>query len=426
MATNTTDNRPNPEVDVCDPEFYRNGPWEGYRKLRENTPVAWDDRHQLWVLSRYAEVVYVSTHADTYCSSRGIRPYQSFDLSLIGLDDPRHSQQRRLINKGFTPRMVRNLEPRMRQITTEVLDRIADRGECDFVADIAVHVPLIVIAELMGLPAEDRERFWHWSDDMMAGDRPPVEGDPHIARAGVAFGEYLEYVTGLIDERRAAYRHAKEIEDRGGEPPALPEDLITALVGAHEEGLFEEHEDLRHDEFTMFLVLVVVAGNETTRNAMSGAMKAFSEHPDQWRKLVENPELWKTAADEVVRWVSPVVNFVRTATEDTELGGQQIRAGERVLMLYQSANRDADAFDRPDEFLVDRDPNNHVGFGVGPHFCLGANLARLEIRVVFEEIAKRFPDMRIAPGAAPVYGHSMLVHGIESMPVVFTAEGARS
>jgi cytochrome P450 len=425
-VTNVATDRPPPEVDVCDPEFYRAGPWEGYAKLRENTPVAWDGRHNIWVLSKFADVVYASTHADLFCSSRGIRPYQSFDLSLIGLDDPRHSQQRRLINKGFTPRMVRNLEPRMRQITTEVLDRIADWGECDFVADIAVHVPLIVIAELMGLPTEDRERLWHWSDDMMGGDRPPVEGDIHIAKAAKAFGEYLEYVSELVDERRAAYRHAKEIENRGGEPPALPEDLITALVGAHEEGLFEETADLARDEFTMFLVLVVVAGNETTRNAMSGAMKTFSDHPDEWQKLVANPALWSTAADEIVRWVSPVLSFVRTATQDTELSGQKIAEGERVMMLYQSANRDADAFDAPDEFRVDREPNNHVGFGVGPHFCLGANLARLEIRIVFEEIAKRFPDMRIKPGTSPVYGHSMLVHGIESLPVVYTPEGSRS
>jgi len=403
------------DVDVLDPRLYQGDPHPAYARLREETPVGWDERHGLWVVSRHADVVYVSTHPELFCSSRGIRPQMSYDLSLIGLDDPRHTEQRRLLNRGFTPRMVRGLEDRIRTVTTETLDAVVGRGECDFVDDIAVHVPLVVIAELMGLPIADRDRLWRWSDAMMGGEGITDPDDPRLAAATEAFVEYAAYVADLVEERRARHRGAAD----AGEP-APGDDIITVLVGAAEGGVLHEAEDVHTDELISFLVTLVVAGNETTRNAMSGGMRALSQHPDQWQRIVSDPSVLDTAVDEIIRWTSPVMNFARVATCDTELGGEQITEGEKVLMLYQSANRDADVFDRPDELLVDRSPNEHVAFGIGPHYCLGANLARLELRIVFEELARRLPDIRVAPGCDATYGPSTFVHTIEHLPVVFT------
>ena len=323
-------------------------------------------------------------------------------------------RQRRLLNKGFSPRVIRAMEPRVRQVVGEVLDRIVGRGTCDFVDDIAVPVPLVVIAELMGLPVEDRVLLGHWSDRMMAGEGRSDPDDPTLADAGAAFGEYVGYLTEMIEERRLIHR-------RGG---TLQDDAVSVLVGADEDGVLESNDELTHDELTMFLVILLVAGNETTRNAISGGMWAFHQFPDQWRRLADHPESFATMADEVCRYVSPVISFARTATEDTEIAGHQIAEGEKVLLLYQSANRDEAVFEEPDRLLVDRSPNPHLAFGVGPHVCMGINLARLEIRVLFEELIRRFPDMAVPPGAAPTYSDHALVHAIEDLPVEFTSAGA--
>ena len=405
--------RPMCDFDVLDRAFYQD-PHSAYAWIRANRPIFWDEAHRLWVLSRHADISYVSTHPDLFCSGRGIRPMQSVDLSLIGLDGDRHVRQRRLLNKGFSPRMIRAMEPRVRQVVTEVLDRIADRSSCDFVTDVAVPVPLVVIAELMGLPAEDRVLLGHWSDRMMAGEGRSDPNDMTLTDAAAAFGEYVAYLTDMIEERRQAHK-------RGG---AVHDDAVSVLVRADEEGVLESNEELTHDELTMFLVILLVAGNETTRNAISGGMWALTCFPDQWQRLRQNPESFTTMPDEICRFVSPVISFARTATHDTELAGQRIAEGEKVLMLYQSANRDEDVFDNPDILRVDRSPNPHLGFGIGAHVCMGINLARLEIRVLFEELTRRFPDMVVPPGATPTYGEHALVHAIDSLPVEFTPERA--
>ncbi|HML00490.1 MAG TPA: cytochrome P450 [Acidimicrobiales bacterium] len=411
-------------IDILDPDFYRD-PYPGYSWLRQYSPVHRDEKNDLWVLSRHEEVSYVSMHPDLFCSGQGIRPVQSFHFSLIGLDGEDHSRQRRLINKGFSPRMIREMEPRVRAVVTEVLDRVAHQGHCDFVSDIAVPIPLVVIAELMGLPVDDRERFWHWSDRMMAAEGRSDPGDPVLQDAGVAFSEYISYFTAMVEERRARYQEVKQAKERRRTPPPLGTDLISTLVGAAEEGVLSQSQELSQDEFTMFLVIVLVAGNETTRNAISGAMDAFSRFPDQWRHLVAYPELFATMPDEVCRFVSPVISFMRTATTDTEVGGQAIRQGDRLLMLYQSANRDGDVFENPDELRIDRSPNPQLAFGIGPHVCLGINLARLEIRVTFEEIVRRLPDTHVSPGFTPRYSPHTLVRALESLPVQFTPERVR-
>jgi cytochrome P450 len=408
MAPTTA--RPTCEFDVLDRSFYQD-PHPAYAWMRAHRPVFWDDANQLWVLSRHADVTNVSTHAERFCSGQGIRPRQSVDLSLIGLDGQRHVRQRRLLNQGFSPRVIRAMEPRVRQVVTEVLDRVADRSSCDFVTDVAVPVPLVVIAELMGLPVEDRVLLGQWSDRMMAGEGRSDPGDPTLADAGAAFGEYVSYLSEMIEERRRAHQ-------RGG---IQREDAVSVLVAADEDGVLESNDELTQDELTMFLVILLVAGNETTRNAISGGMWAFQRSPDQWQRLREHPESFATMADEICRYVSPVISFARTATEDTEVGGQRIAEGEKVLLLYQSANRDEAVFEEPDRLLVDRAPNPHLAFGIGPHVCMGINLARLEIRVLFEELTRRFPDMVVPPGAGATYGEHALVHAIEALPVEYSA-----
>ncbi len=406
-----TETRPLCDVDVVDRSFYLD-PHPGYAHLRADLPISWDEKRELWVLTKLEDVTYVSTHADLFCSGEGVRPTQSIDLSLIGLDGERHIRQRRLLNQGFSPRMIRAMEARVRQVVTEVLDRIATRGECDFMADIAVPIPLVVIAELMGLPVEDRVKLGHWSDRMMGGEGRLDPEDPMAIDAGDAFNEYVSYVTTMVEDRRAARREGRE----------TPDDVIKILVGADEDGVLESSDELTHDELTMFLVVLLVAGNETTRNAIGGGMAAFQKFPDQWERLRSEPGLFATMADEIARYVSPVISFVRTATEDTELHGQRIAKGDKLLLLYQSANRDEDVFDDPDSLRLDRSPNPHVAFGVGPHVCMGINLARLEIRVLFEELVRRFPDMHVAPGFEPVYVEHALVHALDALPVVYTPE----
>jgi len=420
-----------PVIDVNDGHLY-DDPWAAYAWLRANDPVHWDAANDLWVISRYDDVAYVSRTTDIYCSKHGVRPKVAAPMSLISMDDPEHTRQRRLINKGFTPRAVGEIEQHIRDIADEVIAGLAGKESGDFVPDLAIHVPLIVIAELMGLPMDDREKFWRWSDAMMGGEGAvdPVADAERMEKAAVAFTEYTTLAAELVAQRRAEYAEAKEAARARGESAPAPssDDLISVLVAAHDEGVLSDHvgEDLAQlddAELLMFLVLLVVAGNETTRNAMSGGMIAFSRNPEQWELFkanVDDPEFTHRAADEIARYVSPVLNFARTATRDTVLLGQPIAQGEKVLLMYQSANRDATAFDAPDEFRVDREENAHLAFGIGPHFCLGANLARLEIRVVFEELARRLPNIRMAEGAVPVYtGTNTLVHGVESIPVTY-------
>jgi len=405
-------------LDVLDPRFY-DDPWEAYRWLRDNDPVHWDEPNGLWVVSRHEDVSLVSRNPERYCASQGVRPRLAAPLSIIAMDDPEHTAQRRLVNRGFTPRRVRELSDHIRELSKEIVEEISDRGEIDFVREFAIHVPLIVIAEMLGLDPDMRERLYSWSDQMMAGDGHTEEGDPVMEAAAQAFEEYTTHCQELIDERRKVPK----------------EDLISVLTGAFDRGELMELDlegaadspgasvDLEMDdiELLMFLVLLVVAGNETTRNALSGGLVAFSRFPEERDRLIAHPELMDLAVDEIVRYVSPVLGFSRTATETHELHGHTIEEGQSILMLYQSANRDGRVFDEPDRLVVDRDPNPHLGFGIGTHYCLGANLARAEIKVVFEELFARLPDIRVSEGHDVERGDSSLVLAINRLPAVFTA-----
>ena len=415
-----TDTPPPPcEIDALDPRFY-DDPWEAYRWLRRHSPIHWDAKNELWVISRHADVSHISRNQELYSAADGVRPNVAAPMSIISMDDPEHTRQRRLINRGFTPAKVRTLTDHIRELSNQIIDQVADRGSLDFVEEFAIHVPLIVIAELMGLDPNQRSKLYKWSDAMMAGDSAVDEADPVLHAAAEAFGEYAMTCMELIEERRAN--------------PGAKDDLISILTEAFDGGALERADrggaaeldvpnaGLTDDELIMFLVLIVVAGNETTRNALTGGLVAFSQFPDQKQRVIDDPSLWDTAVDELIRFVSPVLSFSRTVTQDHTYGGVDLKAGDKVFMLYQSANRDEDVFDGPDELQVDRNPNPHVAFGIGTHYCLGANLARAEVRVVFEELFRRLGDIRVPEGTIPQRGNSSLVLSLEHLPAVFTPE----
>jgi cytochrome P450 family 142 subfamily A polypeptide 1 len=408
-----------PQIDILDGRLY-DDPWAVYRWLRDNEPCYWDAKNELWVISRHADVSAISRNAELYCSRFGVRPKVAAPMSIVSMDDPEHTRQRRLINKGFTPRQVRRLMPHIRQVSNEIIDEIQHRGEVDFVDEFAIHVPLIVIAELMGLDPAGRRMLYQWSDAMMAGDGHVDPDSPQLQAAAVAFGEYVEHLIPIIEDRRVTPQ----------------EDLISILTGAFDEGALDagermavevDQEQLTSDELLMFLCILVVAGNETTRNAISGGLHAFSAFPEQKARLMEDLDddaLWDLAADELVRFVSPVLSFIRTATADHTLHGKEIKEGDRLLLLYQSANRDERVFEAPDELRVDRNPNPHLGFGIGPHFCLGANLAKAEIKIVFQELFRRLEDIRVTEGAQITRSDHTLVLAISHIPAQFTPVGS--
>jgi cholest-4-en-3-one 26-monooxygenase len=301
--------------------------------------------------------------------------------------------------------MVGLLEPKIRGLVRKSLDAIAEMNQCDFVREVAVPLPLFIIAEMMGIPESNYEQFHKWSDKLIGVQG--AGGDPAIFEASLkAYAEYGAYLKTIFEDRRRNPR----------------EDLVSILVGAQEDGVMDEGEEcMGDDELVIFMTLLLVAGNETTRNGISGGMEALMANPSQRKLLIEKPELIESATEEVLRYVSPILSFRRTATQDTEILGQPIKKGDGVVMLYASANRDEAVFENPDLFDITREPNPHVAFGIGNHFCLGANLARMEIRVMIHEILKRFPDMQLSPGSTPVRSASTLIRGIQEMHVLYSA-----
>ncbi len=404
-------------IDSCDPALY-DDPWETYRWLRTNAPVYRDEKNGVWVISRYQDVFDISRDPELYCSSQGVRPKLDVPLSLISEDDPEHTRQRRMINRGFTPRRVRELMPHVRELSNQLIDEIEARGEVDFVEDVAIHVPLIVISELMGLDPDTRMKMYRWSDDMMAGDgRDP--DDPVLERAAVAFVEYSAMCAELIAERRA--RPTDDLIS------LLTQRFDTGDLGKEDGFTFEgealEGEPMADDELNLFLTVLVIAGNETTRNAITGGMLGLSLFPDERQRLLDNLDdeaFVDLAVDELIRWTSPVISFTRTVTRPHELHGETLHEGDKVLLLYQSANRDETVFERADELVLDRNPNPHLAFGIGPHYCLGANLARLEVKVVFQELFRRLPDLRVPAGGRRTRSDSTLVIGLQHLPASFT------
>jgi cytochrome P450 family 142 subfamily A polypeptide 1 len=395
---------------------------ERFRWLRENDPVYWSEKDQLWIITKHDDVEHISKHQKIFTSAEGVRP-MPVKIGLIDEGEPRHGQLRGLINKGFTPRMVKKLEVTFRELTQRAIDAVANDGQCDFVQSISVPLPLWLIASMIGIREEDWDRFHGWSDDMIAAEGNLGNAEV-AAKAGKAYAEYAAYATEVIEDRR---RNPQD-------------DLISILTGAKDKGMLKTFEverrdaaaleavgappleGVHNDELIKLCVILLVAGNETTRNGISGGMQLLIENPEERRKLIENPALLNSAVEEMVRLTSPVHSFCRTVVEDTELRGKRLEKGQRVLMIYGSANRDAEFYGPDaDAFKIDRGAS-HLGFGIGTHFCMGANLARMEMRVVFSEVLRRLPDMEYAAGG-PVFRNSALVRTVSEMRVRYTPEG---
>jgi cholest-4-en-3-one 26-monooxygenase len=400
------------DLGLCDPDVYERGgvPHGVFTRLRAEAPVFWHSRPEgggFWAITRYRDVERISLDPKSFSSSDGVmlRDWSRDELEmmyaqLINMDPPRHSKYRRIVNHGFTPKMLRNLEQHIRDIARTIVDAVAPKGEVDFVTEVAAELPLQVILEMMGVPLEDRHKVFDWSNTMIGFDDPEYGGGVETGK--IAAMELYSYANQLAAERKAKPQ----------------EDLVSVLMHANVDG-----EALNETEFDQFFLLLAVAGNETTRNLISGGMLALMEHPAELARLQTDPALLTTAIDEMLRWVTPVNYFRRTAMHDTEVRGQKVRAGEKVVMYYASANRDEEIFPDAQRFDVGRTPNEHLAFGFGPHFCLGSHLARLEIRVMFEEILRRLPDIQLA---GPVQRlRSNFINGIKHMPVRFTPERQR-
>jgi len=396
-------------VNLKDPLLFEQGvPHALFRRLRHEAPVYWNEEPEadepgFWALTRYEDVVAVSKNPQLFSSARGghqisYPPGMDFNRAsaaivgnMIGMDPPQHNVYRKLVSGFFTPATVKKMEPQIRDIVTRTLDRVTPLGACEFVETVAAEVPLVVLCDLLGVPQEDRRRVFHWTNTLTDFSIPPEEQIP-------VFAELFAYGQQLAAERR---RHP-----RG--------DLMSVMATGEVDGERIEDERLLDG----FFLLLVIAGNETTRNTISGGLEALIEHPAERRLLLDDPRLVPGAVEEMLRWVTPVVHFRRTATADTEIRGQRIREGDKVVMWYPAANRDEDVFPAADRFDVRRKPNDHLAFGEGQHFCLGVWLARLELRVVFEELLRRMPDAELA-GPTPRM-RSYFLSGLTKMPVRFT------
>lgn len=387
------------DIRLLDEDFYAD-PEERWAWMRANAPVYWDDETGIWALTTHAHVGTASRDWQTFCSGKGSRPDSSVP-SMINMDGAEHSFRRGIVKLGFTAPRVQDYEGFLRERVNRLLDGVCERGACDIVADIATPLPMAMIGELMGLPEDDHTQLLHWSDLFATG------GSEVLPEVEQAVREWIEYIMGVVAARRTS----------GG-----ADDLISLMVHATDGG-----RQLTDIDLIFETMLVLVGGDETTRHVISGGLDALLRHPDQLAQVRHDPSLIRSAVEEMLRWVTPVRNMNRTATRDVELGGMRIHEGDRVLLLYPSANRDEAVFDEPQRFDVRRSPNPHVAFGAyGRHHCLGAHLARLELRVLFEELLARLPDLHLAePSAAADMRRGNFVLGLRSLPVEFTPTARR-
>ncbi len=402
-------------IALSDPELWARPDAERdavFAKLRRELPVSWHAEPAFagnppgpgyWAITRFDDVWRASRNPDVFISGKGVNigdlsvEISEFFGSMIAMDAPRHSKLRSIVQKAFTPRNIARIEAHIATKATQIVDAVAPKGEVDFVTEVAAQLPLQVICEMMGIPASQHQRVFELTNVILG------VGDP----------EYAQTLEELMGAALELYQLAMELGERRLAEPV--DDITSALMHAELDG-----ERITTQEFGSFFILLVVAGNETTRNAISHGMKALTDHPDQ--RAVWAADFWgvaPTAVEEIVRWATPVIHFRRTASRDTELGGQPIAEGDKVVLWYASANRDEAHFDDPFRFDVRRAGNDHVGFGAGgPHFCLGANLARREITVMFDELFRRLPDLEVT--GEPAMLQSAFIHGIKRMPCAFT------
>jgi len=384
-------------IRLTDGAFYAADPHPHFRWMREHAPVWWDARGGVWGISRHADVLAVSKDPETFQSRGGIRPDAPALPYMIDMDDPDHRKRRSLVSAGFTPRRVLVREPAIRAVAIDLIDRARERGRFDFVRDVAAWLPLIVIGDMLGIDAADHAQLLDWSDALVCGTGATTLDA--MQRASDAFDAYLAYQRRVIADRRRQPR----------------DDLVSVLVHAEVDG-----HRMSDDELLMETLLILIGGDETTRHVLSAGVYELLRDPAQMQALARDPSAIPTAVEEMLRWASPIQNMARTAARDVELRGQRIRTGEKLLLLYPSANRDAEVFPDPFRFDVARTPNEHVAFGIGAHFSLGANLARLELRVFLEELVRRMPTLALVSDEPPPRRVSNFISGLESLPVVWT------
>ncbi|MBE1536810.1 cytochrome P450 [Actinomadura algeriensis] len=399
VHASTKDAQPvNDTINLVSGDFWGRDPHAELRWMRDNAPIYWDPNGGVWGVSTYAAVKYVSRHPDLFCNGQGIRPDADAMPMMIDMDDPEHKLRRKLVSAGFTPRRVADRRAYLERVCDEIIDGVCERGECDFVADLAAQLPLIVIGDALGFAPADRQTLLAWSDDMLraltGGDDPDL-----MVRAGEAFAGFNDHTSAVVADRRDRPR----------------DDLISALTHATVDG-----RGLEHDSLLQEALLILIGGDETTRHVISGGMWQLFRHPEQRAVLAADPSGIPVAVEEMLRWVSPIKNMARTATRDTVLDGRDVAAGDTLLLLYPSANRDRAVFTDPDTFDTTRHPNEHLAFGNGPHFCLGNSLARLELEVMFGRLLARLPDLEPVGSDEPLHRPANFVSGYETMPVRFT------
>ncbi len=398
-------------VDLKNPDLYHDGiPHEVFTRLRREAPVAWnpeDDGRGFWAVTRYEDIVAVSKRPDLFSSDRKHGGHRMFDENVAGvagvgadkteapmisMDPPEHNQYRRMVSPGFAPRRVRQLEDRIRARVIAILDHLGDAATCDFVTDIAAELPIQMLAELLGVPQEDRSRLFHWSNALIAEDD----------------AEYRPSPEALAEKINAMAEYALELWRQRLERPG--DDLISMLVHSRIDG-----EAMTPERYIGTFILLVAAGNETTRNSLSGGFLALADHPAEKRRLLADPSLLVSAASEIVRWVSPVMHMRRTAIEPAQIADQSIGTGDKVILWYCSGNRDDAVFADPFRFDVARAQPPHIGFGSGQHFCLGARLAEMQIRVFYGEFLRRYPAAQLC---GPVQRmRSNFIVGYKSIPI---------
>jgi cholest-4-en-3-one 26-monooxygenase len=419
------------DIDLTRSENFVDGvPHQWFAFLRQNAPVWWHEEGDgpgFWAVTTHADCTTVNRDSEHFSSGRRATfiwelaedDLAQHQLMMVNMDPPLHTRYRRLVNKGFTPRMVGQLEQQIHLATDQIIDSVIERGSADFVTDIAAELPLVVIAELLGVPHEDRHRMFDWSNRLIGNedpeyqrpdttdDKPPVDAAADGQRTGYTAGE------AAVQASMELYAYAVELFAAKRAQPT--DDLMSVLTQVDLDG-----ERLSELELELFFLLLTVAGNETTRNLISGGMAAFFDHPDQWDLLQRDRSLLPSATEEMLRYVSPVMHFRRQTTSALTLGNQIIEEDSKVVFFHVSANRDETVFSDPHRFDITRDPNPHIAFGAGgPHFCLGANLARMEIRVMFEHLLDRMPELELDGSIERL--QSQFINGVKHLPVRFPA-----
>lgn len=381
-------------MDLVSGAFWGRNPHDELAWLRANDPVHFDEANGVWGIAKYDDVKAVSVDPATFSNAGGIRPDTGPIPMMIDMDDPAHLARRKLVNKGFTPQRVRDLEPKIVGIVDRLLDRVEAQGQCDLVWDVAAWLPLILIGDALGFEEDDHPTLLEWSDDLMRG---LGTDDPELfERTANAFLGYQAYIAKVIADRREQAR----------------DDLISILVHADVDG-----DRLDDDELVHETLLLLIGGDETSRHVMTGGAYQLLRDRSQWDALRADRSLLPGAIEEMLRWVTPIKNMCRIATHDVELGGKAITEGQKLMLLYPSANRDEDHFTDPFRYDIRRTPNDHVAFGFGTHFCLGASLARLELTVLFDRLLDRWPDLHLVGDDEPAFRAANFVSGYEAMPV---------